>query len=83
MNTIKNSVFTFIAIVSVQFVALAQDPGDFGGDSNPTDAPIDKYLWVLLLFGLAYVFYKCKNHKRFKTISNVSHKESVSYCIQY
>ena len=83
MNTIKNSVFTFKAILLVQFVALAQDPGDFGGDPNPTDAPIDKYLWVLLLFGLGYVFYKFKNHKRFKTISNVSHKESVSYCIQH
>ena len=58
MNKIKNIVFTFIAIVLVQFVALAQDPGDFGGDANPVDAPIDTYVWILLAVGLVYVFYK-------------------------
>ncbi len=70
MNTIKNSVFTFIAIVLVQFFALAQDPGDFGGDPNPVDAPIDKYLWLLLLFGLGYVFYKYKNRIHLNTFTN-------------
>ena len=70
MNNIKNIVFTFTAIVLVQFVALAQDPGDFGGGDNPADTPIDKYLWVMLLFGLCYVFYKYKNLVKTNTFSN-------------
>ncbi len=69
MNKIKNAVFTFIAIVLVQFVALAQvvdppaepSPGDFGGGDNATDAPIDSFVWVLLVVGLVYVFYKYSN----------------------
>ncbi len=63
MNNFKNIVFTLIAIVLVQFVALAQDPGDFGGDPNPEDAPIDAFLWTMLLVGLCYVFYKYKSLK--------------------
>jgi hypothetical protein len=65
MNKIKNIVFTFIALVLVQFVALAQDPGDFGGDpgDNPLDTPIDSFVWVLLSVGLVYVFYKYSNLK--------------------
>ena len=65
MNKIKNIVFTFIAIVLIQFVAFADEPppGDFGGDlsdGNATDtpAPIDSFVWVLLVVGLVYVFYK-------------------------
>lgn len=64
MNKIKNIVFTFIALVLVQFVALAQDGlGDFGGDptDNPTDTPIDSYLWLLLVVGLGYVLYKYRS----------------------
>ena len=79
MNTIKNSVFTFIAILLVQFVALAQvvdppppDPGDFGGGDNPVDAPIDAYLLLLIVLGLVYVFYKYKslNPKKVRLIKN-------------
>ena len=68
MNKIKNIVFTFIAVVLAPFVALAQDPppGDFGGDpadGNATDAPIDTYIWMLLMVGLVYVFYKYRSLK--------------------
>lgn len=74
MNKIKNSVFTFIAVILVQFVALAQggppEPGDFGGGDNPLDIPIDTYLWVLIVIGLGYSFYKFKNHIKLKTFSN-------------
>lgn len=66
MKKIKNGVFTFITVVVVQFSALAQDPdpGDFGGgDPNPTDTPIDTYLWVLLIVSLCYVFYKYRSLK--------------------
>jgi hypothetical protein len=66
MNKIKNIVFTFIALVLVQFVALAQDgAGDFGGDpeDNPLDTPIDSFVWVLLVVGLVYVFYKYSSLK--------------------
>ena len=64
MNKIKNIVFTFIALVLVQFVALAQDGlGEFGGEENPLDTPIDSFVWVLLVVGLVYVFYKYSNLK--------------------
>lgn len=65
MNNIKNIVFTFIAIVLVQYLTLAQtedsEPGEFGGGDNPVDAPIDIYIWVLLVVGLGYVFYKYRS----------------------
>ena len=66
MNKIKNFVFTFVALLSVQFVALAQDPipGEPGGDGVNTDpevGPIDTYIWVLLVIGLVYVFYKYRS----------------------
>ena len=67
MNTIKNSVFTFIALLAVQFVALAQEdpiPGEPGADGVNTDpevGPIDTYIWVLLVIGLVYVFYKYRS----------------------
>ena len=64
MNKIKNIVFTFIALVLVQFVALAQDdPGEFGGGDNPLDTPIDSFVWMLLVVGLVYVFYKYNSLK--------------------
>ena len=59
----KKSVLTVLAIL-VNVAAFAQgNPGDFGGsgDSNPTDAPISDYIWVLAVVGLIYVFYKMKN----------------------
>jgi len=65
MNTIKNIVFTFIVIVLVPFVTLAQaqdplppEPGDFGGGDRPLDTTIDTYIWMFLIVGLVYVFYK-------------------------
>ena len=75
MNKIKNFVFTFVALLAVQFVALAQDPipGEPGADGNNLDpdvGPIDTNIWVLLLVGLVYVFYKYKNHNKLNTFSN-------------
>ena len=66
MNKIKNFVFTFVALLAVQFVALAQDPipGEPGADGNNLDpdvGPIDTYIWVLLVIGLVYVFYKYRS----------------------
>ena len=64
MKKNKNIVFTFIAVVLVQFLALAQeDPGDFGGGDNPIDTPIDAYVLLLLGVGLVYVFYKYRSLK--------------------
>jgi hypothetical protein len=73
MNKIKNFVFTFVALLAVQFVALAQDLGEPGADGENTDpevGPIDTYIWVLLVIGLVYVFYKYKNHNKLNTFSN-------------
>jgi len=70
MNTIKNSVFTFLAVVAVPFIALSQaqdplppEPGDFGGGDNPIDTPIDTYVLLLFVVGLVYVFYKYRSLK--------------------
>ncbi len=60
MNKINNIVFTFIAIILVQFTALGED-GDGLGDftePDPIPGPIDSYVWVLLLGGLLYVYSK-------------------------
>jgi hypothetical protein len=79
MNKIKNFVFTFVALLAVQFVALAQqepvlgDPGAGGVPADNLDTPeppIDTYIWVLLVIGLVYVFYKYKNHIKLNTCSN-------------
>ena len=68
MNKIKNFVFTFVALLAVQFVALAQeepvlgDPGGSGEANLDTpEPPIDTYIWVLLVIGLVYVFYKYRS----------------------
>ena len=64
MNKIKNIVFTVIALVLFQSVALAQDgAGEFGDGENPLDTPIDSFVWVLLVVGLVYVFYKYSSLK--------------------
>ena len=79
MNKIKNFVFTFVALLAVQFIALAQeepvlgDPGAGAGDPSNLDTPeppIDTYIWVLLVIGLVYVFYKYR--------SQLKSKETVS-----
>jgi hypothetical protein len=52
---------------------LAQDLGEPGADGENTDpevGPIDTYIWVLLVIGLVYVFYKYKNHNKLNTFSN-------------
>jgi hypothetical protein len=60
MNKIKNIVFTFIAIILVQFTALGEDGlGDFI-EPDPMPGPIDSYVWVLFLGGLLYVYSKYK-----------------------
>jgi len=46
-------------------LSFAQDPADFGGGDNPTDAPteplpIDDSVFVLLATAIGYAFYKYK-----------------------
>ena len=70
MNKFIRTVFTFIAIVGDSFVALAYipppEPVDQGvpGLDNPA-LPIDGYVWVLLVIGLCFVFYKHWNTDKF------------------
>ena len=68
MNKIKNFVFTFVALLAVQFIALAEEepvlgePGGSGEANLDTpEPPIDTYIWVLLVIGLVYVFYKYRS----------------------
>ena len=64
MNNIKTIIFTLIAIVIVPFITFAQDPdpGDFGmpQDYDPLTSPIDSQVFIGLVIGLVYVFYKYK-----------------------
>jgi hypothetical protein len=67
MNKYKTTLLITLITLTTPLIALADDPmpGDFGGgsDPNPTDAPIDSNLWILLAAGLIIVgikFYKLK-----------------------
>ncbi len=47
---------TFISLLSTPIFAQLEDPG-----ADPdTPAPIDSYVWVLLVIGLIYVFMKLR-----------------------
>jgi hypothetical protein len=63
MKKFTQIVVTIVVFLVTQTIAFAQLPNDFGatsnnGDANPNDVPIDSNLWLLLLVGLLYVFYK-------------------------
>jgi hypothetical protein len=62
MNKYKTTLLITLITLTTPLIALADDPmpGDFGDntDPNPTDAPIDANLWILLVIGCIYVGYK-------------------------
>lgn len=54
-------IFAIAFTLFFQLMCFAQDPTDFGGGTNPTDAPvvsIDGSVWVLMGVGIAFAFYK-------------------------
>lgn len=66
-------------VIALAFTLLFQlttfaeeDPGDFGGGDNPTDAPIDDYVWVLMGTGIVYTFYKYHRVAKLKKESGLS-----------
>lgn len=65
MKKITQIVTTIAVFLVTQTIAFAQDPTDFGTasnntDTNQTDAPIDTYVWVLIIVGLGFVFSKLR-----------------------
>lgn len=52
--------FSAILMLLATSVSFAQPGFDSTGGTDVVDntAPIDNYLWVLILVGLVYVFYK-------------------------
>jgi hypothetical protein len=60
MKNFKQIIITVLVFLLSQTISFAQTPTDFGDaqDANNLDAPIDSNLWVLLVVGLLYVFYK-------------------------
>lgn len=62
MKNFKQIIITLLVFLLTQTISFAQTPADFGDTTNQNadnlDAPIDSNLWVLLVVGLLYVFYK-------------------------
>jgi len=63
-KNIKYGLLFFFGIL-MNFAAFAQEeePGEIEDptDPDPTDAlPVNDYIWVLIILGLAYVFYKVR-----------------------
>lgn len=60
MKKFKLNTILLLMLVMNSIATFAQEPGDIGdpSDTNPTDAPISDYIWVVALLGLVYVFYK-------------------------
>lgn len=61
-------IVTIVVFLVTQTIAFAQPPTDFGSnsnstDTNQTDLPIDAYIWVVILVGIAYVFSKFNRSK--------------------
>lgn len=67
MNKYKTTLLITLAALVTPFVTFSQLPGDFGDntDPNPTDAPVDTNIWILLTIGCVYVGYKLyKSNKK-------------------
>lgn len=72
MNKYKTTLLITLISLTTPLIALADPmPGEFGGgdDPNPTDAPIDTNLWILLVVGCLYVGYKLYKKKRYSVDS--------------
>ena len=70
MKKFTQIIVTIAVFLLTQTIAFAQAPTDFGSSSTPTDtnatdvAPIDTYIWILILVGLVLVFLKYKTRNR-------------------
>jgi hypothetical protein len=75
MKKFRQIAVIILVFIVTQTITFAQDPPpptDFGTSSTPdetnaTDAPIDAYIWVLLIIGLSFVFYKYRSHLKLKS----------------
>jgi hypothetical protein len=63
---IKN--FSAILMLLATSISFADTPPGFGNDVLDNPAPIDNYVWVLLLVGLGYVFYKYRKLRRYNRL---------------
>ncbi len=64
-TSMKNSykIFLLSILLLSNFVAFAQ-PNDGDETDDPTPAPIDSTLFVLLIFGLIFAFYAIKKYQK-------------------
>ncbi|TDD94095.1 hypothetical protein [Flavobacterium cellulosilyticum] len=65
-NVLKYYIAAFYLCSTFVMFAQAPDGGtgiEGDGDTTPV-APIDDYVWVLALIGLAFVFIKLRNYTR-------------------
>ena len=72
--TVSKWVIALAFTLLFQLTTFAEDPADFGdaGDPNPTDAPIDDYVWFLMGAGIVYTFYKYHRNAMLKKESGLS-----------
>ncbi|RTY93908.1 hypothetical protein [Flavobacterium sp. GT3R68] len=65
----KYITFLYTLFFTLMFSVVSFAQGDFGDpvDPDPLDqpaAPINDYLWVLILVGLVFVFYKYRTYSK-------------------
>jgi hypothetical protein len=67
MKKITQIIVAIAVFLVTQTIAFAQ-PTDLGSssnstDTNQTDLPVDDFIWVLIIVGIAYVFSKFNRSK--------------------
>lgn len=56
----KKSIYILASLLIMLFTSSIFAQAEPGDDPDPAAAPIDDYLWVLVLMGLLYVFLKLR-----------------------
>jgi hypothetical protein len=60
--------FSALLMLLATAATFAQDGDDTGFGDNVGDNPIDTNIWVLILVGLGYVFYKYRKSMKYNRL---------------
>lgn len=69
IKSFKKYIIVFVLVLFSKFKLIAQEmPDDFGEFNDPDNldngAPIDDYVWVLLIMIVLYAFFKMNKYKK-------------------